>query len=98
MAVTKHAWVIDHLKKTKTGRYAKTVFYLLLTNPMNSASITVTRKRVSFGDGQSLQIPCTILLKEKEKYIEKTVELVPFIIVCTTETLSGKYEEHQNYH
>ena len=37
---------------------------------MNTASITVTGKRGNFEDGQSLQIPCTILCKRKEKYIE----------------------------
>ena len=37
---------------------------------MNTVSITVTGKRVNFGDGQGFQIPCTILFKGKEKYIE----------------------------
>ena len=44
VAVTKDAWVIGHLKKGKTGQYAKTVFYFLPANPV--ASITVTRKKV----------------------------------------------------
>ena len=70
MAVTKDAQVIDNLKRGKTGRYAKTVFYFLRTNSMNTASITVTGKRVNFGDGQGLQIPCTTFLKREEKYIE----------------------------
>ena len=66
MAVTKDG----HLKKGKTCRYAKTVFYFLGANPTNTASITVTGKRVNFGDGQSLQIPCTIVFKGEEKYTE----------------------------
>ena len=37
---------------------------------MNTGCITVTGQRVDFGDGQELQIPCTILFKEEEKYIE----------------------------
>ena len=37
---------------------------------MNTARIPVTGKRVNFGDGQGLQIPCTILFKGVEKYIE----------------------------
>ena len=37
---------------------------------MNTAIITVTGKRGNFEDGQSLQIPCTILCKREEKYIE----------------------------
>jgi len=70
VAVTKGARVVGHLKKGKTGRYAKTVFYFLRANPMNTASITVTGKRVNFGDGEGLQIPCKILFKGEEKYIE----------------------------
>ena len=31
--------------KGKTGRYAKTVFYILQANPMNTASITVTGRK-----------------------------------------------------
>ena len=80
MGITKDARVIGHLKKGKTGQYAKTFFYLLPANPMNTASITVTRKRVNFGDGQGLQIPCTILFKGEEKYIEvlkKQLNLYP---------------------
>ena len=42
VAVTKDARVISHLKKGKTSRYTKTVFYFLRANPMNTASITVT--------------------------------------------------------
>ena len=37
---------------------------------MNTASITLTGKRVNFGYGQGLQIPCTILFTRKQKYIE----------------------------
>ena len=37
---------------------------------MNTASITITWKRVNVEDGQGLQIPCTILFKVEEKYIE----------------------------
>ena len=101
MAVTKDAQVIGQLKKGRIGRYAKTVFFFLLANPMNIASITVTWKRVNFRDGQDFQIPWTILLKAKEKYIEikkKTVELIPFITVYMLEILSVKDKEYQYYH
>ena len=57
VAVTKDARVIGHLKKGKIGQYAKTIFYFLRANPMNTTSITVTEKRVNFGDEQGLQIP-----------------------------------------
>ena len=70
MAVTKDARVIGQLKKGKTGRYLETVIYFLRANPMSTARITVTGKRVNFGDGHGFQIPCTILFKGEEKYIE----------------------------
>ena len=102
MAVTTEARVIGHLKKGKTGRYAKTDFYFLRANPMNAARITATGKSVNFGNGQVLQISCAILFKTEEIYTEvykrKAVELAPFIIVSTLEILSVKYEEYQYYH
>ena len=69
VAVTKDARMIGHLKRGKIGQYAKTIFYFLQANPMNTTSFAVTGKRVNFGDGQCLQIPCTILFKVEEKYI-----------------------------
>ena len=80
VAVTTEARVIGHLKKGKTIRYAKTDFYFLRANPMNAATITVTGKSVNFGNGQGLQIPCTILFKIEEIYIEvlkKQLNLYP---------------------
>ena len=71
VAVTKDALLIDYLKKEKTGRYSKTAFfYFLQAYPMNTVSITVTGKRKNFGDGQDLEISCTILFKAEEKYVE----------------------------
>ena len=37
---------------------------------MSTARISVTGKSVNFGNGRGLQIPCTILFKREEKYIE----------------------------
>ena len=54
MAVTTDARLIGHLKKQKTGRYAKTDFYFLRANPMNAARITATGKSDNFGNGQGL--------------------------------------------
>ena len=44
VAVTKDARLVVHLNKGKTGRYAKTIFYFLRANLVNSASITITKK------------------------------------------------------
>ena len=80
LAVTKDARVVGHLKKGKTCRYAKTAFYLLRANPLNTANITLTGKKLNFGHGQSLQIPCTISSKGEGKYTEilkKKLNLYP---------------------
>ena len=64
---------------------------------MNAARITDTGKTVNFGNEQDMQIPCIILFKREEIYIEalkKTVKPVPFIIICTLEILSVKCEEY----
>ena len=68
--VTKDALLISHLKKGKTGRYAKSIYYFLQAYPMNTVSINVTGQRINFGDGQDLGISCTILFKSEENYIE----------------------------
>ena len=70
VAFTKDARVVGHLKKGKSGRYTKTAFSFLRANPLNTANNNVTGKRLNFGDGQGLQIPCTISFKGREKYIE----------------------------
>ena len=72
VAVTKNARVIGHLKKGNTGQYAKTVFYFLRANPMNTASVTVTGKRVNFEDGQDLQIkfPAQFYSREKKNILK----------------------------
>ena len=80
LAVTKDARVVGHLKKGKTGRYAKTAFYFLWTNPLNTANITLTGEKLNFGHGQSLQIACTISSKGEGKYTEilkKKLNLYP---------------------
>jgi len=80
VAVTKDEKIIGHLKKGKTGRYAKTIFQFLHANPINIANITVTGKRVNLGDGEGLQIPCAISFEGEEKYLDilkKQLNLFP---------------------
>ena len=44
VAVTKDTRLVVHLKKGKTRRYAKTIFYFLWANLANTDSITITKK------------------------------------------------------
>ena len=63
VAVTKDAEVIGNLKKGKTGRYAKTVFYFLRVNPMKTVSITGT------GNSLSQKFPAQFDSTEKKNII-----------------------------
>ena len=48
LLLKRHEWLAI------SARYAKNGFYFLWANPMNTASITVTEKKVKFGDGRGL--------------------------------------------
>ena len=54
--------IVGHLSKGKSGRFAKTIFYFLRSNELNSCKIIITGKRVNLGDGDGLQVPCIIKL------------------------------------
>ena len=60
-------WLVI-LTKGKYGRFAKTIFILLRAN--HGHYCRVEGKRVNLGDGQGLQIPCTLHFTGETKYIE----------------------------
>ena len=69
-ALLKDTQIVGHLTKGESGRYAKTIFYLPRANKSNSAVVTVKGKRTDYGDGQDLQIPCTLKFKGEAKCIK----------------------------
>ena len=70
VAITKDARVIGHLKKGKTGRYAKTVFYFLRANLMNTISITATGKGLMLEMGKACKFPAQFYSKEKKNILK----------------------------
>ena len=70
VAITKDTRVIGHLKKGKTGRYAKTVFYFLRANLMNTISITVTGKGLMLEMGKACKFPAQFYSKEKKNILK----------------------------
>ena len=70
VAITKDTRVIGHLKKGKTGRYAKTVFYFLRANLMNTISITVTGKGLTLEMGKACKFPAQFYSKEKKNILK----------------------------
>ena len=52
--------VVGHLPKGKSGKYAKTIFYFLRSDPLNSSFVKVTGKAMNMGDDKGMQIPCLL--------------------------------------
>ena len=68
VAVKKNQNIVGHLKKGKTGRFAKTLFYFLRSNPYSKCHAKVTGKRCNLGDGDGLQVPCIIYIWTSRVY------------------------------
>ena len=56
--------------KGKSGRFAKTIFYLLRADKKNNCTVVVTCKAVNCGDGEGMQVPCTLYFKGHQKSID----------------------------
>ena len=54
--------IVEHLKKGKSGRLSKTIFYFLRSDAYSSAWAKVTGKRCNLGDGEGMQVPCKLNL------------------------------------
>ena len=57
VCVKKDGKIVGHLKKGNSGRYAKTFFYFLCSDPYSQCTATVKGKRCNLGDGEGLQVP-----------------------------------------
>ena len=62
--------VVGHLMKGKSGRFAKTIFYFLRADKKNDCTVVVTGKAINRGDGEGMQVPCTLNLKGHRKWID----------------------------
>ena len=69
VSVTKAGKVVRHLMKGKTGQFAKIIFYFLRADKQNSCTAVVTGKAVNRGDGEGMQVPCTLNFEGKKKHI-----------------------------
>ena len=54
---TSNGTIVGHLKKGKSGRFAKTIFYYLRSHPQANCTAKITGKRFNLGDGEGLQVP-----------------------------------------
>ena len=62
--------VVGHLMKGKSGRFAKTIFYFLRADKKNDCTVVVTDKAINRGDGEGMQVPCTLNFKGHRKWID----------------------------
>ena len=49
--------VIGHLPNRKSGKYAKTIFYFLKTDPSNICDVKTAGKAANLGDNKGMRIP-----------------------------------------
>ena len=62
VCIRKSGNVVGHLKKGITGRFAKTIFYFLKSDPYSKARTITLGPRCNLGDGEGLQVPCKLKL------------------------------------
>ena len=62
--------IVGHLKKGRTGRFAKTIFFMLRSDPLSKGTVTVKGPRCNLGDGEGLQVPVKLILYGQERYLE----------------------------
>ena len=57
------------LRRGRTGRFAKTIFYFLRADTHNSCKVTIEGKSINLGDGDGMQVPCTPKFSGHEQYV-----------------------------
>ena len=69
VAVKKNQNIVGHLKKGKTGRFAKALFYFLRSDPYSKCHAKVTWKRCNLGDGDGFQVPCILYISGQAEFM-----------------------------
>ena len=77
VALERCGHVVGHLTKEKSGRFSKTICFSLSANHGHYFRVYVTANRVNFGEGQGLQIPCTLRFTGEEMYIDVLKNILP---------------------
>ena len=68
--------VIGHLPKGKSGKYVKTIFYFLKTDPLNICDVKITEKAVNLGDNKRMRIPGLLQYTGNCKMMDILQELI----------------------
>ena len=67
--VKKKDLVIGHLKKGKSGKFAK-LFSFFLKNECSSCEVIIKGKPVNFRDGEGMQVPCELVITGYKLYLD----------------------------
>ena len=70
--------IVGPLQLGKDGKFAKTVFYFLRADEYGSCDVLIKGKPVNLGDGDGIQVPCSLNFAGRKKFIdilEKTSKL-----------------------
>ena len=70
LAVIKKKKNIGHLPLGKTGRFSKTIFYLLKCEYNDCKVKLVDGKAINLGDGMGMRVPCLLLFRGQSDYID----------------------------
>lgn len=83
VAITReeHGSPVGHLPKGRSGRFAKTIFYFLRANDLNTCTLVVTGKVVNEGDGKGMKVPCRLLFSAEPQFINILKEQLRIISV-----------------
>ena len=68
--------VIGLLSKGKSGKYTKTIFYFLKTDPLNICHVKITGYAVNLGDNKRMIILCLLQFTGNCKMINILQELI----------------------
>ena len=71
---------VGHLPKGKSGKYAKTIFYFLRSDPLNNCCVKITGKAVNLGDDMGMRIPCLLQFTGNRQMIILLQELMNKIL------------------
>ena len=70
VCVKKNHKIVGHLPLGRNGKFAKTVFYFLRADEYGLCSVLVKGKPVNLGDGDGMQVPCTLNFSGQKKFID----------------------------
>ena len=67
---------VGHLMKGDSGKFAKTIFFFLRTDEINSATVKITGKAVNKGKGMGMEVPCSITFTGSKPMLNKLKEIL----------------------